>query len=199
MSSPAPRHFATSAAFGAWLKKNHAGADELIVGFHRKASGKGGMTYAQALDEALCWGWIDGVRRSVDADSYSIRFTPRKPKSKWSRVNLDHYARLRDEGRIQPSGAEAFARFDPSEHEPYSFERKKAAEFSPELARTFRAAREAWTFFQAQPPGYRRTATHWVMSAKRQDTRERRLVELIEVSGDGLRLPQISAQPKRKK
>lgn len=197
-ATPAPRHFRTAAAFGKWLEKNHAKASELIVGFYKKDSGKGGITYGQALDEALCWGWIDGVRRRVDEVSYSIRFSPRKPSSKWSRVNLEHYARLEAEGRIQPPGAEAFARFDPEKHTPYSFE-TRVTEFPSELRRRFEAEEEAWAFFQAQPPGYRRTATHWVTSAKREDTRLRRLAELIEVSADEVRLPQVSAQPRRKK
>ncbi len=197
-SSSAPRHFRTPVAFGAWLEKNHATASELLVGFYRKETGKGGMTYGEALDEALCWGWIDGVRRKVDADSYSIRFSPRKPRSKWSEVNLAHYARLEAEGRIRPPGAEAFARFDPEKHTPYSFEARET-ELSPELARAFRAHRAAWDFFQAQPPGYRRTATWWVMSAKREETRRRRLDELIEVSADEIRLPQVSAQPSRRR
>jgi uncharacterized protein YdeI (YjbR/CyaY-like superfamily) len=197
-ATPAPRHFRTPAAFAAWLEKNHTQAGELIVGFYKKASGKGGITYGEALDEALCWGWIDGVRRSVDAVSYSIRFSPRKPDSKWSKVNLEHYARLQSEGRIRPPGAEAFARFDPEKHTPYSFE-ARITEFSPELLRRFEAAGKAWAFFQQQPPGYRRTATHWVTSAKREETRLRRLDELIEVSADGIRLPQVSAQPSVRK
>jgi len=195
---PAPRHFRTAAAFGAWLEKHHATASELLVGFYRKETGRAGMSYGEALDEALCWGWIDGVRRKVDGDSYSIRFSPRKPRSKWSKVNLEHYARLDADGRIRPPGAEAFARFDPEKHTPYSFE-ARATELSPELADTFRDHPSAWSFFQAQPPGYRRTATWWVMSAKREETRRRRLDELIEVSADGIRLPQVSAQPSRRK
>ena len=197
-ASPSPRHFRTARAFGAWLEKNHAKASELLVGFYKKDSGKGGITYGEALDEALCWGWIDGVRRKVDEVSYSIRFTPRRPASKWSAVNLRHYARLAAEGRIQPPGAEAFARFDPRQHTPYSFEARVTA-FPPELRRRFEAEKEAWAFFQAQPPGYRRTATHWVTSGKREETRLRRLAELIDVSTDGIRLPQVSAQPRRKK
>jgi len=199
MASPsAPRHFRTAATFGKWLERNHARAPELLVGFYKKGSGRGGMTYGEALDEALCWGWIDGVRRSVDEDSYSIRFTPRKTRSKWSKVNLEHYARLDAQGRIRPPGAEAFARFDPEEHTPYSFE-ARVTDFAPELARVFRASPAAWEFFRAQPPGYRRVATHWVMSAKREETRRRRLAELIDVSADGIRLPQASAQPSRRK
>jgi uncharacterized protein YdeI (YjbR/CyaY-like superfamily) len=197
-ATPAPRHFRTAAAFAAWLEKNHAKASELIVGFYKKDSGKDGMTYGEALDEALCWGWIDGVRRKVDEEAYSIRFSPRKERSRWSKVNLEHYARLEAEGRIQPPGAEAFARFDPEKHTPYSFE-ARVTEFPPDLRRRFEAAKQAWAFFLDQPPGYRHTATHWVTSAKREATRLRRLDELIEVSAEGIRLPQVSARPSRRK
>lgn len=191
-TSSAPEHFRTAAAFRRWLEKNHAKRSELLVGFYHKKSGKGGMTYGEALDEALCWGWIDGVRRNVDEQSYSIRFTPRTPQSKWSAVNLRHYARLEAEGRIAPPGAEAYARFDPDKHTPYSFE-ARATDFSPELEAAFRAEGDAWEYFQKQPPGYRRTATHFVMSAKREETRRRRLSQLIEVSAKRTRLPQISS------
>ena len=198
MTATPPRHFRSAAEFAGWLDRHHDTASELLVGFHKKASGLGGMSYAEALDEALCWGWIDGVRRSTGPDSYSIRFTPRKPRSKWSRVNLEHYARLEAEGRVRAPGAEAFARFDPEKHTPYSFESREI-ELAPELRRSFESAPQAWSNFQAQPPGYRRTATHWVMSAKRDETRQRRLRELIEVSAEGTRLPQITLQPRRKK
>jgi uncharacterized protein YdeI (YjbR/CyaY-like superfamily) len=197
-TTPKPRHFRTAADFRAWLEKNHAKASELILAFWKKGSGRKGMTYAEAVDEALCWGWIDGVRRSIDEHSYSGRFSPRLPKSKWSAVNLRHYERLEQDGRVAPPGAAARARFDPDEHTPYSFE-ARVTELPPELRRRFAAEKGAWAFFQEQPPGYRRTATHWVTSAKRVETRLRRLAELIEVSAEGLRLPQVSAQPRRKK
>lgn len=197
MSAPSgPRHFRTAAEFRRWLEKNHATTPELIVAFYKKASGKGGMTYPEALDEALCWGWIDGVRRSLGDDVYVQRFTPRKAKSKWSEVNLRHYARLEAEGRIAPPGAAAYARFDPAEHTPYSFEARPEA-FHPELEAAFQAEPEAWAFFQEQPPGYRRIAMHFVMSAKREETRRRRLTQLIEASRDRERLPQIAIGTKR--
>ncbi len=196
---PGSRQFFQSPAkFRRWLEKNHDGAAELRVGFWKKDSGKGGITYAEALDEALCFGWIDGVRRRVDDEAYEIRFTPRKPVSKWSAVNLKRYAELEAQGRIAPPGRAAFERFDPDKHEPYSFETRPMT-FSTELKKAFQAHADAWRSFQAQPPGYRRTATFYVMSAKRADTRERRLAQLVAVSARGERLPQIAAAPTHRK
>ncbi len=192
-----PRHFATPAACRAWLEKNHDRVSELWIGFYRKGTGGKGVTYRQALDEALCFGWIDGIKRKVDEIRYTNRFTPRKRDSKWSEVNLNRYAELEAEGRIAPPGAEAFARFDPKKHQPYSFERR-VVELDPAYAKSFQRHAEAWAFFQAQPPGYRRTAIHWVMSAKREETRARRLGQLVDASGDKERLPQISGQPARR-
>jgi len=191
-----PRLFKDQAAFRAWLSKNHAAATELWVGFYNKASGKSAMTYAQAVDESLCWGWIDGIKKKVDEERYTNRFTPRKPVSKWSTVNLRRYAELLAEGRVALPGAEAFARYDPAKQGDYSFEARPDA-FPAELERAFRKEKTAWAFFQAQPPGYRRTAIHWVSSAKREETRLRRLAQLVEVSREGERLPQISGAPRR--
>jgi uncharacterized protein YdeI (YjbR/CyaY-like superfamily) len=192
-----PRHFRTPAAFRAWLEKNHDRRGELWVGFYRKGHG-GGMTYPQAVDEALCHGWIDGIKRKVDDIRYTNRFTPRKRESKWSEVNLRRYAELEAEGRIAPPGAAARGRFDAEKHPPYSFERARPARLAPELEARFREQADAWTFFQAQPPGYRSLAIHWIMSAKREETRERRLHQLAEFSAAAQRLPQISGQPARK-
>ena len=191
-----PRHFRTPEAFRAWLEKNHT-RNELWVGFYRKGTGKKGTTYHEALDEALCFGWIDGIKRKVDDLRYTHRFTPRKAKSKWSDVNLKRYAELEAEGRIEPPGAAARARFDPAQHTPYSFETRP--ELAPEYQRVFASDEAAWAFFQAQPPGYRRTAAHWIMSAKRSETRERRLQQMIDCSREGERLPQISGRPARKR
>ena len=191
------RFFDGPADFRRWLEKHHARRDELLVGFHKKDSGRGGLTYREALDEALCWGWIDGVRRRVDDDAYEIRFSPRKPKSKWSAVNVKRYRELDAEGRIAAPGREAFARFDPEAHPPYSFE-TRPVELEPEYRTKFEAHADAWGFFQAQPPGYRRTANFYVMSAKRPETRERRLATLIDVSARGERLPGISGPAPRR-
>ncbi len=187
MPSAAPRHFRTAADFRAWLEKNHDRESEILVAFYRKGTGKEGMTYLEAVDEALCWGWIDGVRRRIDEERYLNRFSPRKPKSKWSAVNVRHYARLEKEGRIAPPGAAAYARFDADAHPPYSFEARPEA-FPPEMEEAFRAHAAAWDFFQAQPPGYRRTSIHWVTSARRPETRARRLARLVEASAEGKRL-----------
>jgi uncharacterized protein YdeI (YjbR/CyaY-like superfamily) len=191
-----PRHFRTPAACRAWLEKNHDRVSELWIGFHRKGTGGKGVTYKEALDEALCFGWIDGIKRKVDDTRYTNRFTPRKRASKWSEVNLRRYTELEEEGRIAPPGADARARFDPKKHGPYSFERR-IAELAPKYTRAFQRKKTAWAFFQDQPPGYRRSAIHWVMSAKREETRERRLTQLMDTSREGRRLPQIAGQPAR--
>jgi len=185
--------FRDQAAFRAWLEKNHDKVAELWVGFYNKKSGKKAMTYPEGVDEGLCWGWIDGQKRKVDDDRYTNRFTPRKAVSKWSAVNLRRYAELAAEGRIAAPGRQAFARFDPAKHGPYSFEQRRKA-FPPELEKVFKQDAEAWAGFMAQPPGYRRTAIHWVSSAKREETRLRRLKQIMEVSAQGRRLPQISGQ-----
>jgi uncharacterized protein YdeI (YjbR/CyaY-like superfamily) len=169
-----PRAFATPAAFRRWLEAHRAEA-ELLVRCWKTAASHRGMTYRQALDEALCLGWIDGVRRALDAESFSVRFTPRKPKSAWSAVNIRRFEELRAEGRVRPWGSRAFdARVKPS----YSYE-NRPRRLAPALARRFRANARAWRFFLAQPPWYQRTCAFWVMSAKRPETRERRLDQLV--------------------
>ena len=190
----APRFFAAAAAFRAWLKRNHEGATQLVVGFHRVASGKKSITYPQALDEALSFGWIDGVRHSLDATSYSIRFTPRRTGSIWSRVNLRHVARLEKEGRMTAAGRTVFAARDPAKTERYSFESLPRA-FPPAFAKRLAADAKAAAHFASMPPYYRRTVTHWVMSAKREETRERRFAILLESSGAGRRVPPFDPAP----
>lgn len=189
-----PRVFASQAAFRAWLTRHHDRAGELWVGFYNKASGRNALSYKEAVDEALCWGWIDGVKKKVDGERYTNRFTPRKAVSKWSDVNLRRYAELEAEGRVAPPGRAAFGRFDPSKHRTYSFEARPDA-LPPELEKAFRKNARAWTFFEAQPPGYRRTAVHWVSEAKREETRLRRLAQLIEVSAAGARVGLIGGGP----
>ncbi|MEQ9400429.1 MAG: YdeI/OmpD-associated family protein [Longimicrobiales bacterium] len=193
-----PLMFAGQADFGAWLAEHHDTVDELWVGFYKKHTGKGGLQYKEAVDECLCWGWIDGIKKRIDDERYVHRMTPRTDRSKWSRVNVDRYAELEAAGQIAEPGRAAFARFDPEKHPPYSFEtaRKKLA---PEYRQRFEAAAEAWAFFREQPPYYRKTAAFWVMSAKRESTRERRLGQLIECSAAGERLPQISSGTRKKK
>jgi uncharacterized protein YdeI (YjbR/CyaY-like superfamily) len=148
------------------------------------------VTYAQALDEALCFGWIDGVRRRVDADSFSVRFTPRKPRSIWSRVNIGHVERLTKSGRMRKPGLAAFEARTAERTGVYSFERQ--ATLAPAYARIFRANAAGWAYYQSQPPWYRRTTTHWIMSAKREDTREKRLASLIACSARGTTIPELT-------
>jgi len=179
-----PRSFASGAAFRAWLERHHATATELDVKIWKTHAKHRGMGYAEALDEALAFGWIDGVRRSIDADSFRIRFTPRKKGSRWSLVNVRHVARLEAAGRMHAAGLAAFRARDPEDPRRYSFEARPVT-LSPAFARKFRARAAAWRYFSARPPWYRRTSTHWVMSAKRGETRERRLAELIARSEEG--------------
>lgn len=193
-----PRMFSSQARFRTWLEKHHGRAAELWVGFWNRASGRKGMTYPEAVDEALCWGWIDGVKKKVDAERYTNRFTPRKPASKWSDANLRRYAELEAAGRVAPPGKAAFARYDPERQAAYSFEARPDA-LPPELEAEFRRHPEAWAFFLAQPPGYRRVGIHWVSSAKKEETRLRRLAQLVEVSRAEERLPMLGGGPARKR
>jgi len=181
------KFFSSPEQFRQWLERNHNRATELLVGFHKKASGKKSITYAEALDEALCFGWIDGVRRSLDETSYTIRFTPRKPRSIWSLVNVKHVERLQKEGRMQPAGLEAYARRDPKRTGIYSFE-NRPRQLSAAYEKAFRENKAAWNFFQEQPPSYKKLMIFRTMSAKKEETRLRRLKQLIESSEKGVRL-----------
>jgi uncharacterized protein YdeI (YjbR/CyaY-like superfamily) len=174
-------HFADGAAFRAWLEQHHAHAEELELAFYRQGSGRGGITYAEALDEALCFGWIDGLRKKLDANRYTIRFTPRRPRSIWSLVNVRHAQRLVRAGRMREAGAKAFAARTKDRTATYSFE-NRPEQLPQSLARRFRADAGAWKFFSAQPPGYRRTLIWWVISAKQAATQIRRLERVISVS-----------------
>jgi len=189
MSNPELVSFPTPAAFRAWLKTHHATDTELLLRCFKVHAASRGITYAQALDEALCYGWIDGIRRAVDADSFSVRFTPRKPTSIWSRVNIGHVERLTKAGRMKTPGLEAYARRTEDSTGLYSFERELA--FSPAVTRQFRTNARAWAFYQSRPPGYRRLTAHWVMSAKREETRARRLSQPIECSARQEPIPQL--------
>jgi uncharacterized protein YdeI (YjbR/CyaY-like superfamily) len=180
--------FATPASWRRWLEKNHARAAEIWVGLHKKGSGTRSITRPEAVDEALCYGWIDGIRKSIDETRYKNRFTPRKKSSNWSHVNIARIAALTEEGRMHPAGLAAFEARIPEKSGVYSFEQPEAATLGDEFERRFRANAEAWAFFQSQPPYYRRTATFWVVSAKQQPTRERRLSTLIADSAAGRRI-----------
>ncbi len=191
------RFFKSGDAFRRWLATHAGTARELVVGFYKKSSGHPGLTYAEALDQALCFGWIDGVRKSLDDERYTIRFSPRQAKSIWSRVNLRHIERLKKAGLMNRRGLEVFEGRDPARAGLYSFENRPRA-FDRHSQALFKATPVAWTFFRAQPPGYQRVATFYVMSAKREDTRLRRLQRVIDCSRCGERLPTI-AQPLKKK
>jgi len=180
-----PRFFRTPEAFRAWLAKNHASKKELLVGFHKRATGKPSLTWPQSVDEALCFGWIDGVRRSIDETAYTIRFTPRKKTSIWSAVNVARVAVLEKEGRMQPAGLAAFAHRTPERTGVYAFERHADAKLTAHEDAMLRANTAAAAHFYAQAPWYRRTALHWVVSAKKADTRASRLAQLIEASAAG--------------
>ena len=184
------KFFATPAAFRRWLHTHHLKEHELWVGFHRKDSGIASITWPESVDQALCYGWIDGIRKSIDASSYRIRFTPRRPGSIWSAVNLRRVAALEEAGLMQPAGLAVFAARDAAKSNLYSFERESVA-FDAPMQQLFEKNRKAWTFFQSQPPSYRKAATHWVMSAKREETRGRRMRTLISDSADGLRIKEL--------
>ncbi len=182
-----PTFFKTPADFRSWLEQHHARADELLVGFYKKESGKPSITWPESVDEALCFGWIDGIRRRIDDIRYSIRFTPRRRGSIWSNVNTKRLAELTKEKRMRPAGVKAFEARDPKKTDIYSFERETAI-LPAEFAKVFRANAKAWKFWEAQPPGYRRLAAYFVTSAKQEETRRRRLDLLIRDSARGLRL-----------
>lgn len=187
-TSPAdPLFFPTPADLRAWLVTNHAAAGELWVGLHKKGSGRPSVTWSELVDQLLCFGWIDGVRKSLGGDSYAIRVTPRRKGSRWSAVNRRRVPMLIDAGLMTPAGLAAWEARDEAADRRYSFEREDATlgeAYEAELRRD----PAAWAFWQAQPPGYRKTATWWVISAKREETRRRRLGRLVEDSAAGLRI-----------
>jgi uncharacterized protein YdeI (YjbR/CyaY-like superfamily) len=180
-----PTFFARPEDFRAWLEAHHDTAPELLVGFHTMSSGRPSITWPESVDQALCFGWIDGVRRRIDGDSYSIRFTPRKQRSNWSVVNVRRVGELTELGLMRPAGVAAFERRSDDRTAIYAYEQRKTARLAAGQERRFKANPQAWKWFQAQPAGYRRTASYWVISAKRPETRERRLEQLIEDSAAG--------------
>jgi uncharacterized protein YdeI (YjbR/CyaY-like superfamily) len=182
--------FRTPAAWRAWLRRHHGTATELVLRCAKVHVAHLGVTYAQALDEALCYGWIDGIRRGLDGEGFSVRFTPRKAKSTWSRVNVAHVERLTREGRMTTAGLAAFAARTDARTGVYTFEREPTA-LPAAYARALRANAAAWAYFQRRTPWYRRTCAAWVMSAKREETRERRLATLIDSSARGTHIPPL--------
>ena len=181
--SDKPVFFASAVGFRQWLVKNHVRTPELWVGFYRKDSGRPSITWPESVDEALCFGWIDGIRKKVDDESYKIRFTPRRGTSTWSTVNVRRVKELTKRGRMRTAGTRAYLARSHANTGIYSFEQRPRVVLPPVLQRQFKGNTGAWRFFQSQAPWYQRTAIWWIVSAKREETRRRRLGVLIEDSG----------------
>jgi uncharacterized protein YdeI (YjbR/CyaY-like superfamily) len=186
-----PVFFADREAFRAWLDEHHGTESELWVGLYKKGSGRPSITWPEAVDEALCFGWIDGIRKSIDETSYANRFTPRKRTSNWSAINVARVAELTKQGRMRPAGLAAFDERTERKTGVYSYENRHQARLDDDAERTFQANEPAWAFFQRQPPSYRQTAIFWVVSAKREETRARRLATLIDCSEKSERIPAL--------
>jgi uncharacterized protein YdeI (YjbR/CyaY-like superfamily) len=184
MSEPSPIFFASPQEFYDWLEEHHETETEVYVGFYKTHTGKRGMTWSESVDQALCFGWIDGRANAIDENRYMQRFTPRRPGSNWSKINVEKVAKLKEAGRMRPAGLAAFEQRSDERTGVYSFERE--SELPPEFEERLRANPAAADYFEARPPWYRRAATHWVVSAKREETRLRRLAQLIEDSAAGL-------------
>ena len=186
MSSPS--YFETPQAFAAWLEANAAAAPELLVGFHKVWSGRASMSWSESVDEALCFGWIDGVRKRIDDTSYSIRFAPRKPTSIWSAINIAKFEQLLVQGRMTAAGAIAFAHRTEARSVVYAYEQASAAELSTGEVRALSRNKSARAFFEGSPPGYKKQILHWVTSAKKAETRASRFAKLLEACAAGQRL-----------
>jgi uncharacterized protein YdeI (YjbR/CyaY-like superfamily) len=183
--------FSSPSEFRAWLEGHHETAAELWVGYYKKATGKPTMTWSEAVDEALCFGWIDGKLQRIDEERHRQRFTPRRPNSNWSAINIAKVAELRKQGRMTPAGEAAFAARREDRSAVYSYERRHEAAFDAEQDAEFRANETAWAWFSDQSQSYRQLATFWVVSAKRPETRARRLATLVECSAEGQRVPAL--------
>lgn len=176
-----PIFFNNQYEFRKWLNDNHKKQTELLVGYYKVGSGKQNMTWSESVDQAICYGWIDGVRKSIDKDSYCIRFTPRKPKSNWSEINIKKVEELTKKGLMQPSGIESFNNRLQNNSGVYSYE-NKYEKLSADFEKIFKTNKKAWSFFELQSPSYKKTFSHWVMSAKQETTRVNRLNKLIKQS-----------------
>lgn len=183
-----PRFFATPEKFRAWLAKNHARAGELLVGFHKKGSGRPSIDWPQSVDEALCFGWIDGVRRSLGPDSYTIRFTPRRPRSTWSSINIARVKALTKLRRMAPAGIAAYERRSADRSAIYAYEQRERAKLSPAEQRQFKGNAVAWKNFAAMAPSYRHRALYWITSARKPETRASRLRRVIDFSATGRKI-----------
>jgi uncharacterized protein YdeI (YjbR/CyaY-like superfamily) len=182
-----PLFFKDQAELRQWFEENYRKETEVCIGYYKKGSGKPSITWSESVDEALCFGWIDGVRKSIDEESYCIRFTPRKPKSTWSRVNIDKAQELLKRGLMKPEGIEAFSRREEKNSGIYAYE-KGSGSLSPDQEKAFKSNKNAWDFFQSQPPYYRKTAINWINSAKQESTRRHRFLTLIEDSEKKLKI-----------
>ena len=190
-----PIFFKNQSALRKWLEKNHFSAQELILGYYKKGTGKDTVSWSESVDQALCFGWIDSVRKSIDEESYQIRFTPRKPNSIWSNVNIKKMEQLKINGLLFPAGTEAFHKRKEDKSGIYAFENEEQ-QLDPSFQKQFSANKKAWDFFQQQPAGYKKLAFHYVMSAKLLATRIKRFQDLMADSEEGLRMKQLSWKKK---
>ncbi|MCA0452399.1 MAG: YdeI/OmpD-associated family protein [Chloroflexi bacterium] len=192
-----PTFFPTPADLKKWFDENHETQKELLVGYYKKDTGKPSITWPESVDEALCVGWIDGIRRSLDAESYTIRFTPRKPTSNWSWVNIARVESLTGEGRMKPAGLAAFALRTENQSGIYAYEQRDQAELTPAEIEQIKANPQAWDFFERQPKSYRKSVLWWIVSAKQEATRARRVATLIEDSANGRTIKQYTRPTKK--
>ncbi|MGV3460610.1 MAG: YdeI/OmpD-associated family protein [Flavobacterium sp.] len=183
-----PKFFKTPEDFRKWLIQHHETEPELLVGFYKKATGKQSITWPESVDQALCFGWIDGVRKSGDEESYHLRFTPRRANSIWSAVNIGKMEKLLKEGLVYPMGKAAYAKRTEEKSRVYAFEQKEDAVLPPEMEKRFKKEKAAYEFFQKQAPSYRKVVLHGIVSAKKDETKESRFVKLLEASKAGKRL-----------
>lgn len=190
-NSVQPTFFPTQSSFRKWMEKNHRNEKELLVGFYKTNSGKKSITWGESVDEAICFGWIDGIRKSIDAESYCIRFTPRKSTSIWSAINIKKVEELTQKGLMYPAGTEAYSKRKEHKSKIYSYE-KDASILSNEFLKKFKTNKKAWNFFKSMAPSYQRTAIHWVMDAKQEATKMKRLEELIRDSEVGRKIKRLN-------
>lgn len=188
-------YFKSPAEFRAWLEQHHATTTEVVVGFHKKHTRMPSMTWPESVDEALCFGWIDGVRWSVDKSRYAQRFSPRKPTSNWSAINIKRVAELTKDGRMRPAGLRAFDKRRPIKAGAYSYE-QRSPDLPPQYAKLMKKNKAAWAYFSARPPGYRKITMWWIVSAKREETRLKRLNELIKYSARKQPIPGLDRTKK---
>jgi len=194
---PKPHFFPSPSAWRAWLEQHHAETEELWVGLYKRDSGRPSITWPESVDGALCFGWIDGIRKSIDEISYKIRFTPRKPRSVWSAINVKRATELSSLGLMHTAGLAAFQKRDADRSAIYSYEQRKSAKLPAAYEKEFRSHMDAWKFFRSQPPWYQRTSAHWVISAKKEETRRKRLAVLIADSGRQCTIPALTRPAKK--